>query len=488
MKLPTTNNPWIALLVAALMVLTPVAIAQDASTNQSTYDDTTYDDATYDEAATDTNASANATDEPVDEDTDDTDHTDETDEADETDHADGAGDADDAYTDAPASDHARLHVYVSQRAEDGISRAHAKVVVYAISETDDGRIHYEPITDGETEDGTISFELAPGPYKVEAYNDAGEDVAKVRLHGEQRLHLHIGASDLPHDKDPREHFAKLGVFVSQPSAHGPAPAPGAKVLVYKIQRDDGHGFDADPVARGETGPRGYVDFHLPEGIYGLRAAKGDLATMGKVHLDEDQRKHLHLHAKDRPQHDGPYNLGVAALQRGDDGAPVPAQGAEVVIEKLVRTDDGRAWDAVERGLTDENGHYTTALPKGAYKVTVTSEEGLEGWRRVPLRADKWVRVGLADHEGEASTPPMAAANTTAAGAFTVRDGVGPDDRPSPTDRPTIPGPGPIRDLGPQERPTIDHPLRDQNPLDRLDQDERMQLRHMIWQRLRSLFG
>lgn len=191
--------------------------------------------------------------------------------------------------------------------------------------------------------------------------------------------------------------ATLGVVVTARSPDGPKPAADAKVVIYKAKRTD-QGYQVFPVERGETDERGVALFELPKGAYLVRASHDEIGKgHARVHLVDDQRVHVHLgHGKPDVQ-PGPAALGIRALQRTADGiAPVP--GATVTIEKYNATRDAPrngTWEFVTEGTTDDRGLFPTVLPKGLYRVLVVDEANdLVGHKRIPLRHDTWVRIGM----------------------------------------------------------------------------------------------
>lgn len=287
---------------------------------------------------------------------------------------------------------ATLHVLVTARSQGHHGPVDdATVVVYAPNRTANGTSP-EPVARATTDDGWARFELAHGHYGVRASDGNLSGHARVHLDGDQRVHVQLTHKD-PRTTDRSDGANTLGVLVTEPGPEGPTPAPGVQVTVYELDRR-GHTAKAQPVARETTDEHGKAVFHLPDGSYGIHASDGNRSAGERIELRDDRRVHLHL-ADDRPHRlNGPYHLGIAALEVTDRGL-APVAGATVTIERYGPPAHlNHTWEQVLVASTDAEGRVVETLPAGIYKATLTTEDGEEQVRHFGLFFDRWVRLYL----------------------------------------------------------------------------------------------
>lgn len=155
---------------------------------------------------------------------------------------------------------------------------------------------------------------------------------------------------IPRAPDTRAHHW-LALLVARHGPAGPVPVPGARVIVRAFPR--GATRPGAPVGRGTTNAEGTLTLLLPEGRYAVSATSDGDARIVTVTLEHAGRATLVLESLQAR-----VMLRIEATR--SDGEPL----AQARVE--VRAAAGNA--LVVDGTTDEAGHLSVTVPRGAYEV------------------------------------------------------------------------------------------------------------------------
>jgi len=194
----------------------------------------------------------------------------------------------------------------------------ADVKVYRFHK--DGR-HYGArlVAQGTTdENGVALFELPRGAYGIRATDGELHGHAKVRLHEDQRVPIHLGADDRerPHQNGPHA----VGIWAFYRSEDGAKPAANAHVAMAQCERTDTGNVTCGPVREGTTDERGIFTAVLPAGAYCVRVSDGELAGHRCFLVNHDKWVRLGLtdDAEDpepEPSFDRPMDARAQMLRR-----------------------------------------------------------------------------------------------------------------------------------------------------------------------------
>lgn len=198
---------------------------------------------------------------------------------------------------------------------------------------------------------------------------------------EQETVPHTAVATFPRPSTVPHHW--LSILVARPSPHDPVPVEGARVIVRPFPTNSTR--PGDIVARGTTAPDGTVTLLLPEGRYAVAARHDEDGRNVTITLEHAGRALLLLESLGK-------RITLTIEASTFDGRALPEAPVEV---RTVPTGSIAA-----RGVTDDRGVASLAVPPGAYEIKLGAT-----YAKTYAEADTLIRLSADPNGVEVEAQP-----------------------------------------------------------------------------------